>query len=296
MDRLISVSEEIETQLANITICPEPCEDGMVLVSPPSGSARRLKCPIVTPYCSYGLRLEGKMDGRLNRIMLNAGLPQRHIGNFHGHFSTEALMWVRKWNFQGFLVLTGPCGVGKSFGAAWAVREYLMDRIPDPLDTQTWNCADIAGRSVMWSSANRMIHDRKLASRACDKALLVLDDLGKEGDAQTRRADVGDIISARYDAKLPTVITTELAFSNIIGAYGLSAVHKLTEDRDSAGCGGMIAACGGKSVYSGEAKGESRGNADDDETFYFEVTGRATKRVNPLSRKMPTDLRRFERG
>jgi DNA replication protein DnaC len=122
------------------------------------------------------------------------------------------------WNFHGFLVLTGVSGVGKSFGAVCTVKEYLMSRIPDSLDARTRNCAERAGERVIWCSANRIIHDRKTAVSACEKRFLVLDDLGREGDAQIRRADIADVISARYDAKLPTIITTELTLSDIIEA------------------------------------------------------------------------------
>jgi hypothetical protein len=274
----MTVSGEIEEELAGITTCPAPCEDGRVLVSPPSGQPRRLRCPVVSHYCAYGRGLEGRLNARLRKIMLEFGLPRRHIEHFEGYFHTESLAWACKWNFQGFLVLIGPSGVGKSFGAAWAVREYLMSRISDPLDIRTWNCAEIAGRNVMWCSANKIIHDRKLASRACDSALLVLDDLGREGDAQIRRADIGDVISARYDAKLPTVITTELTFSDIIKTYGLYAVHKLTEGKGGEDYGGMIADCGDEFVpvcsechESGEDNGELSWNNSDDDTFYFEA-------------------------
>jgi hypothetical protein len=60
---------------------------------------------------------------------------------------------------------------------------------------------------------------------------------------------VGDIISARYDAKLPTIVTTELAFTDIINVYGKHAAYKLSEDENSDG-GGMIINCGNASVRS----------------------------------------------
>jgi hypothetical protein len=276
MERLISVSEEIETELANVKNCPEPCEDGMVLISPPSWSPRRLRCPIVTPYCAYGIGLEGKMDSYLNKIMLNAGLPRRHIDNLDGAYSTEALTWASKWNFQGFLVLAGPSGAGKSFGAAWAVKEYLKSQILDPLNVHTWSHAMIAGENVMWCSANRIVHDRELASKAWNVTLLVLEDLGREGNTPTRRADVGDVLFRRYDAKLPTVVTTELPLSEIIRTYGLHTAQKLTEDENGEGYGGMITDCGNESVCpeyceSGEDNGELSYNFDDDDTFYFDM-------------------------
>jgi hypothetical protein len=270
----MAVSEEIETELANVKSCPAPCDDGSVLVSPPSGEPRRVRCPVASHYCGYGIALGNKLDAWLNKTMLGAGVPRRHIGNFDGHFETEALTWARKWSFHGFLVLIGASGIGKSFGAAWAVKEYLRSRIPDPLDARTWNRSDTGGENVMWRSANKIIHDRKMASSACDRALLVLDDLGREGDAQIRRADIGDVISARYDARLPTVITTELPFSDIIKTYGLYAAHKLAED--SEGNGGMIADCGGEPVrpenYCGEEdNGKFSEDPDDDKVFYREA-------------------------
>jgi hypothetical protein len=35
-------------------------------------------------------------------------------------------------------------------------------------------------------------------------------------------------LSARYDAKLPTIVTTELAFNDIIDVYGQNTAFKLT--------------------------------------------------------------------
>jgi hypothetical protein len=269
VERLMAITEEIQAELANITICPEPCEDGMVQVSPPSGTPRRARCPVVSHNCTYGAGLEEKLDAWLNKTMLEAGLPRRHIDHFDGYFETKALRWACKWDFYGFLILTGSSGVGKSFSAAWVVKEYLRSKIPDLLDARTWSHAETAGENVMWCSANRIIHDRRMASGASGKAFLVLDDLGREGDAQIRRADVGDVISARYDAKLPTVITTELTFSDIIKTYGLYAAHKLAED--SEGYGGMIADCGDESVcptnYDGEDHSGEIGRATDREEY-----------------------------
>jgi hypothetical protein len=63
----------------------------------------------------------------------------------------------------------------------------------------------------MWSTANRIIHDKNRLDEARSKLFMVLDDLGREGDLPTRQADVSDIVSARYDAKLPTVIMNTAA-------------------------------------------------------------------------------------
>jgi hypothetical protein len=72
--------------------------------------------------------------------------------------------------------------------------------------------------------------------------------MGREGDLPTRQADVSDIVSARYDAKLPTIVTTELTFNEIITVYGENTAFKLTEDVQGEGTGGMIIDCGDVSL------------------------------------------------
>jgi DNA replication protein DnaC len=100
---------------------------------------------------------------------------------------------------------------------------------------------------MMWRSANRILHDRNEIASAWSKPFLVIDDLGKEGDSTTRRADISNVISARYDVKLPTIVTTELAFTDIISTYGKHTAYKLSEDENS-DLGGMIINCGNISV------------------------------------------------
>lgn len=248
VERLMTMADEIQEELAKIGNCPAPCEDGTVLLSPPSIKPLRSRCPLLSSECTYGAGLEEKLKAYLNRVLLEIGVPRRHIDNFEAYFETPALMWASRWRFSGFLVLCGGSGVGKSFGAAWAVREYLRNKISDPLDICTWNRAAAIGEQVMWDSANRVVHDRKAASAACRNFLLVMDDFGREGDSPTRRADIGDVISARYDAKLPTVLTTELTFADIIGVYGRSLACKIAEDEGEEGSGGMIIDCGNDSV------------------------------------------------
>jgi hypothetical protein len=247
LEHLMAISDEIQTELTNIKTCSAPCKDGTILVSPSSGASRRYRCPILSHYCAYGSGLEAKLEARLRRLMFEQGVPCRHIDNFDAYFESLPFIWANKWNFHGFLVLSGGSGVGKSFAAAWAVKEYLRSKILDPLNVDAWNRATVTAGNMMWRSANRIIHDRNIISAALVKPFLVIDDFGKEGDSPTRQADVSDIISARYDAKLPTIVTTELAFTDIISAYGKHTAYKLSEDENS-DSGGMIINCGNISV------------------------------------------------
>ena len=248
MKWILRVEKEIQTELDNIQTCPAPCEEGTVLVSPPSGVSQRRRCPLLSFACAYGSGLEEKLDGRLDRLLLEAGVPRRHIGHFGAYIETPALLCANKWGFGGFLVFFGKSGVGKSFGAAWAAKRYLRSMIPDPLDTNTWNRAVNAGENTVWATANRIIRDKTSISSSRAARLLVLDDLGREGDSPTRRADVSDIVSSRYDAKLPTIVTTELTLGGIIAAYGENTAFKLVEDIQSETAGGMLVDCGDVSL------------------------------------------------
>jgi hypothetical protein len=243
MKRILAVAEEVQTELANIQTCPAPCDDGTVLVTPPSGTPQRRRCPVLSFCCPYGIGLGEKLDGYLNRLLTGAMIPRRHVGNFAAYIETPALIWANMWNFGGFLVFFGGSGVGKSFGAAWAVKRYLRSKISDFLDIQTWNRAANTAENTVWATAGRALRDKNMISSSCSARLLVMDDMGREGDFPTRRADVSDIVSARYDAKLPTVVTTELTFDGIIAAYGRNTAFKLAEDVQGEEGGGMIVDC-----------------------------------------------------
>jgi hypothetical protein len=246
--RILAVEMEIKTELDSIQTCPSPCEDGTVLVSPPSGTSQRRRCPLLSFGCPYGGGLVERLDGYLNRLLFEAEVPRRHIEHFDAYIETPALLCANEWGFGGFLVFFGASGVGKSFGAAWAAKRYLRSVIPDPLDTNTWNRAANAGENTVWITANRAIRDKTAIASSRSARLLVMDDMGREGDFPTRRADVSDIVSSRYDAKLPTVVTTELTFGGIIAAYGENTAFKLVEDIQGEASGGMLVDCGDVSL------------------------------------------------
>jgi hypothetical protein len=251
MERILRVEYEIQTELDNIQTCPAPCEDGTVPVSPPSGTKQRRRCPLLSFGCPYGIGIEEKLDGYLNRLLLETGIPRRHVEHFDAYIETPALLCANKWGFGSFLVFFGKSGVGKSFGAVWAAKRYLRSVIPDMLDIKTWNRAMNAGENTVWTTANRVIRDKSAISLSCAARLLIMDDLGREGDFPTRRADVSDIVSSRYDTKLPTIVTTELTFGGIIAAYGENAAFKLIEDIQGETAGGMFVDCGDVSLRPG---------------------------------------------
>jgi DNA replication protein DnaC len=82
----------------------------------------------------------------------------------------------------------------------------------------------------MWCSAKEITDDKAVAIRARLSNLVVIDDLGKESETPAAIAAIRDVISKRYDLKLPTIITTELTILDIRVKYGQYIAERLTED------------------------------------------------------------------
>jgi hypothetical protein len=177
--------------------------------------------------------------------MTSAGIPQRHTDNFTAFRPAVAIKEALRWPVRGFLILTGANGSGKSFAAAYVLREYLRGRIADPFDRGTWETAERAGGNISWSAAAGIAGDRTTAERAKRGYPTVIDDFGGENDFHAEQSGVTGVLSNRYDSKLPTVITTTLSMSDIAARYGNRVFDTLTED---IGSGGMIVDCGGASM------------------------------------------------
>jgi hypothetical protein len=240
------MSQEIASELANITACPAPCDDGMVEVFPASFRPRKVPCPVISLNCARGIRMGQELEHFLVSVMTAAGVPLRYLENFSRCRESPAVEKAREWPMRGFLVFCGKSGTGKSFGAAFAVHEYLRSRILNLLDRKTWeNVNKIGVSTMMWYSAADIVGNTSAASRAKKEILAVIDDLGKEGDSSNGLTAIRSVISKRYDAKLPTVITTSLTMAGIDARYGRYIVEKIVEDVRH---GGKIVDCGDVSM------------------------------------------------
>jgi hypothetical protein len=247
MARIVAMSEEIWEALRKIQTCPAPCKDGMVSVALSSGCSRKAACPVLNRKCAYGVRLEDEFNRYLAKMMFEAGVPLRHIDKLGAPRRTTAVQIAREWGMRGFLVLTGGSGVGKSFGAACAVKRFLESKIPNRLDRGAWRSVERsgAGRSVMWCDADDIAGDGMIALRARGSSLLVVDDLGGERGASVGQCAIRGVISKRYDSKLPTVVTTGLTMLDIRNKYGRYIAERLIEDVRH---GGKIVECGDVSI------------------------------------------------
>lgn len=161
----------------------------------------------------------------LHGIALRAGVPKRVLRVLEATgaspFETRAADLLREATgpqARTLVVLAGPTGTGKTCAAARLALHTLA-----------------AGRSVRWLEAFDLSRVSPYDAPAVDalKAvpLLVVDDLGREyqDDKGFLRALIDGLLSARYDAELATVITTNLPAAEFAARYGERLVDRIRE-------------------------------------------------------------------
>lgn len=124
-------------------------------------------------------------------------------------------------NPKGWLVLTGPNGCGKTHLAVSIVKERLAEgervlfqTVPDLLDYL---------RSAFDPKADE-VYDQ-LFTRLREVELLVLDDLGAEQSTSWANEKLFQLLNYRYNAMLPTVITSNRLYLEGIDERIKSRLH-----------------------------------------------------------------------
>lgn len=145
------------------------------------------------------------------------------------------------------LVLVGPPGVGKSHLAAAVVNaimdqenaRYLAsierseDRHPRVPTAPMWaNVADLIVNLRMQMDAPLDDRDATAMVRSLRKhpALVVLDDLGREKVSDWTGELVYALVNARYENRLPTLVTSNLSPAELAASPYWPAVSRLAED------------------------------------------------------------------
>lgn len=98
------------------------------------------------------------------------------------------------------ILFSGPVGVGKSYLAAAIAGELVRQRVPTAI--------------ISLPRLLTVLTDSKERQAAIDRLqrykLLVLDDLGVERDTAFAAECVFNVVDSRYEARLPTIITTNM--------------------------------------------------------------------------------------
>jgi len=183
-----------------------------------------------------------------HEAMLASGLPRWHwcrFTNLRFQASTENARAIRdfcrSWTRRDkSAVLCGPTGVGKTLCLVALGRRLVIHllRRELPEDDRRWLKTVRFFRARELAKANR---EHRLGSgeppaiqRAVSAGLLLLDDLGNEGDDRDRV--LFDVIDRRYMADRPTVLTTHLDEPALCAHYGDALVRRLLDHGTVVSC------------------------------------------------------------
>lgn len=141
--------------------------------------------------------------------------------------SPQAVEMSCNWAGQpeGFLLLTGPPGAGKSYLAAAILARIVTDGPYVPSA-----CCFIEEARWVDSLRNEYgcIH---IEQRPYKKEFLVYDDLGASHVNDIRRAEIEKLIRTRHSRRCPTVFTSNLSLQEIADKFGGRVASVLQEGR-----------------------------------------------------------------
>jgi len=145
------------------------------------------------------------------------------------------------------LVLAGPTGVGKTHLAAGVIiaveqrdreawrlaMESATDRVPKQPSPSEWtNVADamVAMQLEMGLPPDQRETTLRIRRLYGHPGIVVLDDLGRERVSDWTAGAVYALINARYESRLPTIVTTNLSGRELTDSPYWPAVSRLAED------------------------------------------------------------------
>lgn len=146
------------------------------------------------------------------------------------------------------LVLIGPPGVGKSHLAAAVVNKIFREQVaiyraalavgesprhpPLPTSPMWTNVADliVALRMEMRAPADDRDAAMVIRMMRSHPSLVVLDDLGREKVSDWTGEIVYSLLNARYEERLPTLVTSNLAPVELAASPYWPVISRLAED------------------------------------------------------------------
>lgn len=183
-------------------------------------------------------RIERKLAAKLS----SAGLGDRQAEAARNPKETEALKAAQRWHTSSsnWLLLCGGVGSGKSVAAGWCVvQEVKAGRRAEQRKAQ--ELARLSGFDEGAAELERLKH----------VDLLVLDDVGTERVSDWARALLFEVLDARHEDRLRTILTSNLRPSDLRAHLGERLADRIQEDAQAVQVGGTSLRRAGKPAGEG---------------------------------------------
>lgn len=167
-------------------------------------------------------KLEEQRYGNLEKVLAKAGVPERLRSmtrdTWKGGFPDSLKSWLRREPKRRENVLIyGPVGTGKTHLAVAALGEHLLQN-DHPADEKPWQYIPRqgrfirAGRFFMKLKQEFDSRSKRVMDQHIETPLLVLDDFGASqlSGQPWRIGTLLDLLSERFDAMRPTIVTTNM--------------------------------------------------------------------------------------
>lgn len=172
---------------------------------------------IVIRYGLCAIRESDNRQKKLNRLMKSARLPPRYIGKTLSDYTEDsdnaaAVNWARTavTENQGAF-LFGERGTGKTFLASIVAQEFIRKGKASIFVKVPALLSEIR----MTYNGTSQTNETQLLEEISSVAVLILDDLGMEKPTRFAGTTICNIIDARYDNELPTIITSNYPIEKI---------------------------------------------------------------------------------
>lgn len=174
-------------------------------------------------------RLKANESKELAEHWLGAKFSERAFETFEVRPENAEAYWACKHyadNLDMFtksgLMLAGPVGVGKTHLAAAILKVAFARGIPAAM-VPVPKLLNEMRQGIQTGEA------RPLTEKVTNKRFLVLDDLGAERVTEWTQEELYLLINARYEAELPTVVTTNCTPDKLIEQVGERTADRLRE-------------------------------------------------------------------
>ena len=137
-----------------------------------------------------------------------------------------ASSWPERLNAGTGLVMTGNCGTGKNHLAVAMAKSIIRDHLANVEITDVMRLTR-AVKSTWRHNAEMTEED--VIERFASLDLLIIDEVGVQFGSPTEMTILQEIINARYESILPTILISNLTFDQLKETIGERIVDRVTD-------------------------------------------------------------------